>query len=360
MSEVGPLPEGLRRGVHEAYDKSHYGRFMMCVARVQDDTISPQDACADVFNILGYDGGRRRDNGNMRGRPCHNGNMHRDHTSQCRRPDLYQMFVEWSTAAPAAVKQEKTDVALSRVPGPLPEGLRMGVYESARVSAHGGLRDVALSRVPGPLPEGLRMGVYESARVSAHGGLRDVALSRVPGPLPEGLRMAVYESYPALYGRFMVHVVALQEGTMPLKQVDNDVFQILGYDGGFHQKYGKYVVRDASCISHRPDLYQMFVEWSTSAPPLVGNKKHKSVPFSFGVIGLPAAPRETLRLDSLTSEVLVKDLIALDAVLSMSQTMQTALCTGVCVRGVPFSFGAMRDRWQKELLNRVSTVAAHK
>jgi len=254
--------------------------------------------------------------------------MHRDHTSQCRRPDLYQMFVEWSTAAPAAVKQEKTDVALSRVPGPLPEGLRMGVYESARVSAHG--------------------------------GLRDVALSRVPGPLPEGLRMAVYESYPALYGRFMVHVVALQEGTMPLKQVDNDVFQILGYDGGFHQKYGKYVVRDASCISHRPDLYQMFVEWSTSAPPLVGNKKHKSVPFSFGVIGLPAAPRETLRLDSLTSEVLVKDLIALDAVLSMSQTMQTALCTGVCVRGVPFSFGAMRDRWQKELLNRVSTVAAHK
>ena len=296
MSEVGPLPEGLRRGVHEAYDKSHYGRFMMCVARVQDDTISPQDACADVFNILGHDGGRLRDNGNMRGRPCHDGTMHRDHTSQCRRPDLYQMFVEWSTAAPAAVKQEKTDVALSRVPGPLPEGLRMGVYES----------------------------------------------------------------YPALYGRFMMHVVALQEGTMPLKQVDNDVFTILGYDGGFHQKYGKCVVRDASCISHRPDLYQMFVEWSTSAPPLVGNKKHKGVPFSFGVIGLPAAPRETLRLDSLTSEVLVKDLIALDAVLSMSQTMQTALCTGVCVRGVPFSFGAMRDRWQKELLNRVSTVAAHK
>ena len=292
-SILGPLPESLRRGVCEAYEKSSYGRFMMCVARVQDGTMSAQDACGDVFNILGYDGGRPCDNGNMHGRPCNNGNMHRDHTSKCRRPDLYRKFVEWSTAAPPVVKEEKTDVPLSRM----------------------------------------------------------------PGPLPEGLRMAVYESYPALYGRFMVHVVALQEGTMPLKQVDNDVFQILGYDGGYHQKYGKYVMRDASCISHRPDLYQMFVEWSTSAPPLVGNKKHKSVPLSFGVIGLPTAPPQAPCLDSLSSEVLVNDLIALDAAVSMSMspTMQTALRTGVCVQGVPFSFGAMRELWQKELLKRVST-----
>jgi len=237
-----------------------------------------------VFGILGYDGGWT---------DRYHSAPQRDASSKPHRPDLYRMFVEWSTAASAVVKQEKTDVALSRV----------------------------------------------------------------PGPLPEGLRMAVYESYPALYGRFMVHVVALQEGTMPLKQVDNDVFQILGYDGGYHQKYGKYVMRDASCISHRPDLYQMFVEWSTSAPPLVGNKKHKSVPLSFGVIGLPTAPPQAPCLDSLSSEVLVNDLIALDAAVSMSMspTMQTALRTGVCVQGVPFSFGAMRELWQKELLKRVST-----
>ena len=318
----GPLPESLRIGVYEAYENASYGRFMMCVARVQDDTMSAQDVCADVFNILGYDGGRPCDNGNMHGRPCNNGNMHRDHTSKCRRPDLYRKFVEWSTAAPPVVKEEKTD--------------------------------------------------------------------GMPGPLPEGLRMAVYESYPALYGRFMVHVVALQEGTMPLKQVDDDVFQILGYDGGFHQKYGKYVVRDASCISHRPDLYSMFVEWSTCVPPVVvgekkkvpfsnmlgprtgeqavvgKKKKNNNVPFSFSVIGIPTTPAETpcldahrmpesVCLDSLTNEVLVKDLIALDAALTMSPTMLTALRVGAGGPSVPVSFGAMRLLWQKELFERVRT-----
>jgi len=88
----------------------------------------------------------------------------------------------------------------------------------------------------------------------------------------------------------------------------------------------------------------------------VGHKKHKSVPFSFGVINIPAAQPETPCLDSLTSEVLVKDLIALDAVvnMSMSPTMQTALRIGSCAQGVPLSFGVMRELWQKELLKRVS------
>ena len=388
-------------GVHEAYDKSSYGRFMMCVSRVQDDTMSAQDVCVDVFNILGYDGGRPCDNGNMRGRPCYNGNMHRDHTSKCRRPDLYRMFVKWSTTAPAVVKQEKTDVTLSRVPGPLPEGLRMGVYEAYEKIDYGHFmrRVVALQagtislqvadahvfRILGYdggkgrlLHDGCMDNSNPSRDVSskshrpdlyqmfvqwstaAPGVVKeekiDVALSRMLVPLPEGLRMAVYESYPALYGRFMMHVVALQEGTMPLKQVDDDVFTILGYDGGFHQKYGKYVVRDASCISHRPDLYRMFVDWSTATPPVVGNKKHKSIPFTFSAINIPAAPPETLCLDSLTSEVLVKDLIALEKAvhMTMSPTMQTALRIGLCAQGVPFSFGAMREMWLKELLKRVS------
>ena len=54
---IGPLPESLRMGVCEAYNKTSYGRFMVCVARVQDGTMSVEDAYADVFDILGYDGG---------------------------------------------------------------------------------------------------------------------------------------------------------------------------------------------------------------------------------------------------------------------------------------------------------------
>jgi len=289
-SILGPLPQELNTGVYKAYGHAGYGQFMRRVVALEEGTMSLEEADNDVFAILGYDGGKMdRDPGY---RPF------RDASSKSHRPDLYKMFVQWSTAPPAVVKEEKIDVLLSRM----------------------------------------------------------------QGPLPEGLRMAVYESYPALYGRFMVHVVALQEGTMPLKQVDDDVFQILGYDGGFHQKYGKYVVRDASCVSHRPDLYRMFVEWSTTAPAVVAKKKNKSVPFSFGVIGVPAAPPEKLCLDSLTNEVLVNDLMALDAEvnMSMSATMQTALRTGVCANGVPFSFSAMRELWHKELLKRVSTDTPHK
>jgi len=75
-------------GVYEAYDKSSYARFMVCVARVQDGTVSVEDAYVDVFDILGFDGGS-----------SHNHKIRRDHTSKSRRPDLYRMFVKWSTDA---------------------------------------------------------------------------------------------------------------------------------------------------------------------------------------------------------------------------------------------------------------------
>jgi hypothetical protein len=168
-------------------------------------------------------------------------------------------------------------------------------------------------------------------------------------------------------------VVALQEGTMSLEKVEDDVFHILGYEGGKMDRGGGYQpTRDATSKSHRPDLYRMFVEWSNGVSPVVDKKKQKSVPFSFGVIGksvpfsfgvigLPTAPPEPLCLDSLSSEVLVKDLIALEAALSMSMspTMQRALRTGVSGPSVPFSCDAMRLLWQKELLKRVSVDIPH-
>ena len=320
-SILGPLPESLRRGVYEAYP-AQYGQFMVRVIALQEGTMSLEKADNDVFNILGYDQGP-------------NYTLSRTTLTKSHRPDLYRMFVEWSTGEQGVVakKKKKNNVPFS-----------FGVIKIATAPPETPCLDP--QSMPGPLSENL------SPEVCQELVLHELAFHQ---QVLEQLADKVHR-----LNKYCGSKQARIDTKMPLKQVDNDVFTILGYDGGFHQKYGKCVVRDASCISHRPDLYQMFVEWSTSAPPLVGNKKHKGVPFSFGVIGLPAAPRETLRLDSLTSEVLVKDLIALDAVLSMSQTMQTALCTGVCVRGVPFSFGAMRDRWQKELLNRVSTVAAHK
>ena len=186
------------------------------------------------------------------------------------------------------------------------------------------------------------------------------------GPLPQELNCGVYTAYGnAGYGQFMRRVVALQEGTVSLEVVDNDVFAILGYDGGWTDRYHQCPQRDASSKSHRPDLYQMFVEWSTSEQAVVGKKKKNSnVPFSFSVIGIPTAPPETpcldahsmpesVCLDSLTNEVLVKDLIALDAALTMSPTMLTALRVGAGGPSVPVSFGAMRLLWQKELLERV-------
>jgi len=178
----------------------------------------------------------------------------------------------------------------------------------------------------------------------------------MPGPLPESLRIGVYEAYGnSGYGQFMRRVVALQEGTMSLEVADNDVFSILGYDGGWTDRYHSFPQRDASSKSHRPDLYRTFVEWSTGSPPMVEKKRQKSVPFSFGVISLPAAPPETLCLDLLTSEVLVKDLMALDTMLTMSPMMQTALFTGVGEACLPLSLGATRLEWHKELLKRVRT-----
>jgi len=124
-------------------------------------------------------------------------------------------------------------------------------------------------------------------------GQKSIALSsdmrNVPGPLPESLRMGVYEAYDTSgYGQFMRRVVALQEGTMSLEVADGDVFSILGFHGGkMDRDPGYQPFRDASSKSHRPDLYRMFVEWSTVAPPVVVKKERKSDVFKFGVINLP-------------------------------------------------------------------------
>jgi len=88
---------------------------------------------------------------------------------------------------------------------------------------------------------------------------------------------------------------------------------------------------------------------------VVGKKMKKNISFSFGVIGLPTAQPEILCLDSLTTEEVVKDLISLDVALAMPPTMLTALCVRGGGPSIPFSFGALRLLWQKELLNRVST-----
>ena len=104
--------------------------------------------------------------------------------------------------------------------------------------------------------------------------------ANMPGPLPEGLRMGMYEAYGycSAYGEFMRRVVALQEGTMSLEVADNDVFGILGYDGGWTDRYHVQPQRDASSKSHRPDLYRMFVEWSAAAPPAPGVDINAPVP----------------------------------------------------------------------------------
>jgi len=61
-------------------------------------------------------------------------------------------------------------------------------------------------------------------------------------------------------------------------------------------------------------------------------------------------------LDSLTSEVLVKDLIALDAVRNMSLVMQAAVRTGVGEPSAVLSFDEIRLQWHNELLKRVSPL----
>jgi len=379
---TGPLPESLRMGVSDAYDKSFYDRFMVCVAGVQDDTMSAQDACSDVFDILGYDGGI-----------SNNGKIRPNHTSKSRRPDLYRMFVEWSTAAPAVVKEEKTDVPLSRMPGPLPEGLRMGVYEAYKKSDYGHFMRRVVALQAGTislevadahvfhmlgydggkgrlLPDGsmdnrnpsrdasskshrpdlYRMFVEWSTAAPAvvKEEKIDVPLSRMSRPLPESLRIGVYEAYPHLYGSFMVRVVALHEGTMSLEQADNDVFDILGYDEGTNNTLGRTTLTK----SDRPDLYRMFVEWSTAPARVVGEK---SLPFSFGAIEIPTAPAGTLCLREMSTAALVQDLDAVDAALGMSPMMQSALGAGAREHSVAFACGQMRLVWQREIAKRACT-----
>jgi len=132
-------------------------------------------------------------------------------------------------------------------------------------------------------------------------------------PLPEGLRRGVYEAYGSSgYGQFMRRVVALEEGTMSLEQADNDVFAILGYDGGWTDRFLSMPQRDASSKSHRPDLYRMFVQWSTKAPEVVEKKKHKSVPFSFGVMRMGGSHK--IEIDAVTknlAKLLRKPLLSL-------------------------------------------------
>jgi len=95
----GPLPEGLRKGVYEAYSQSAYGVFMRRTVALQEGTMSLEEVDAHVFSILGFEGGRMdRDPGYQ---------PFRDASSESHRPDLYRMFVEWSTAEPSVVKKER-------------------------------------------------------------------------------------------------------------------------------------------------------------------------------------------------------------------------------------------------------------
>jgi len=336
--------------------------------------MSVEDAYADVFDILGYDGGS-----------SHNGKIRRDHKSKSRRSDLYRMFVEWSTSAPPVVVGEKKKVPFSNMLGPLPQELNTGVYKAYGHAGYGQFmrRVVALEEGTMSLEEAdndvFAILGYDGGKMDRDPGYRPfrdasseshrpdlyrmfVQWSTAPPvvvtPLPEGLRMGVYEAFGSSgLNQLMIRVVALQEGTMSLKEADNAVFDIFGYDQGPNYTLSRTTLTK----SYRPDLYRMFVEWSTGEQGVVGKKKKKNnVPFSFGVIKIPTDPPESLCLDSLTDEVLAKDLIALDAALTMSPTMLTALRFGAGGPSVPFSFSAMRELWHKELLKRVSTDTPHK
>ena len=96
---LGPLPEVLRIGVYQSYDKRLYGQFMRCVVALQEGTISVEVADADVFTILGYDGGQ------MNRGPGYQPS--RDASSKSNRPDLYRIFVEWSTTVLPVAKDKK-------------------------------------------------------------------------------------------------------------------------------------------------------------------------------------------------------------------------------------------------------------
>jgi len=84
-SVPGPLPEGLRKGVYEAYGQPTYARFMRGTVALQEGTMSLEDVDADVFSLLGFEGGKMdRDPGYQ---------PFRDASSKSHRPDLYRLFV---------------------------------------------------------------------------------------------------------------------------------------------------------------------------------------------------------------------------------------------------------------------------
>ena len=60
-------------------------------------------------------------------------------------------------------------------------------------------------------------------------------------------------------------------------------------------------------------------------------------------------------LHVLSTEALVQDLNAVDAALSMSPMMQSALRTGAREHSVAFACGQMRLVWQRELAKRACT-----
>jgi len=98
-SVPGPLPEGLRKGVYEAYYQSAYALFMRRTVALQEGTMSLEEVDADVFSILGFEGGKMdRDPGYQ---------PFRDASTRSHRPDLYRMFVEWSSAQPLVVQKER-------------------------------------------------------------------------------------------------------------------------------------------------------------------------------------------------------------------------------------------------------------
>jgi len=107
MTDVlGPLPEGLRKGVYEAYSQPSYAHFMRRTVALQEGTMSLEEVDAHVFSILGFEGGiMDRDPGYQ---------PFRDASSKSHRPDLYRMFVKWSNgASPVVGKKKKKSVLFS-------------------------------------------------------------------------------------------------------------------------------------------------------------------------------------------------------------------------------------------------------
>ena len=361
----GVLPEPLRIGVYEAYEKSSYGQFMQRVVALQEGTMSLEVVDRDVFMILGYDQGP-------------NNNVARSATTESLRPDLYRMFVEWSTDQPRA------DI---HVPAGLPKNVSADVFhepdlhkvafrelafhqkilEELAYKVHRmetnfssgnvvqGMNKNDHLRINTKIPPILENDATDTLQVTEE---KPIALpphmDHRPGPIPESLRKGVHEAYDKYsYDSFVQIVIALQHDTISLVVADKLVFDILGYDQG--QNYN--VVRSATTKSRRPDLYRKFVEWVSGVVSVVETKKQKTAPLSFGKIDIPTAVAETPCIGSATTKMLLSDLIALEAAVAMSPMMQAAMRTGAGPSTIPFPFDAVRLQWQAELLKRVSTDA---